>query len=87
MSSFGCVLYVGVTNNLIRRVEEHKMGAVEGFTSKYKIDKLVYYEYFTDINYAIYREKEIKGWRREKKTNLIKQKNPLFRDLYSELLG
>jgi putative endonuclease len=87
MSSFSQVLYIGVTNNLIRRVEEHKNGVVEGFTSKYKINRLVYYEHFFDINYAIKREKELKAWRREKKINLVKQSNHLFKDMYSELLG
>jgi putative endonuclease len=87
MSSFSQVLYIGVTNDLMRRVEEHKVGLVEGFTSKYKVNRLVYYEHFSDINFAIKREKELKAWRREKKINLISVSNPIFKDLYSELLG
>lgn len=86
VSSFSKVLYIGVTNNLIRRIEEHKNEITDGFTKKYKVNKLVYYEYFTDINFAIAREKEIKGWRRSKKINLIININPEWRDLYSELL-
>ena len=74
-------LYVGVTNNLERRVYEHKTGALPGFTSKYKIDRLVYYEETSDIRGAIAREKQIKGWLRRKKIELIESQNPLWVDL------
>lgn len=74
-------LYVGVANNLIRRVHEHKQKLVEGFTKKYNIDKLVYFEEFQDVNEAIAAEKKIKGWTRMKKIDLIKSMNPGFNDL------
>ena len=76
------VLYVGVTNNLIRRVYEHKQKFVEGFTKKYNIDKLVYYEMVNDVYSAITREKQIKGYSRGKKENLIHSFNPNWDDLY-----
>ena len=79
------VLYVGVTNNLVRRVYEHKNKAVEGFTEKYNVNKLVYYDATTDVRAAIAREKQIKGWVRQKKLNLISDLNPLWRDLYYEI--
>jgi putative endonuclease len=74
-------LYTGVTNNLMRRVREHKMGAGSGFTAKYKLDRLVYFERFEDIRNAIEREKRIKGWLRIKKIALIVSVNPAWRDL------
>ncbi len=86
MASVSGVLYIGVTNNLIRRVEEHKDEVVEGFTKKYQCKKLVYHEYFTDINYAISREKTLKGWVRGKKVALIRSVNPRWDDLYKDLL-
>ena len=70
------VLYVGVTNDLSRRIQEHQNGLTKGFTKKYNCYNLVYYEYFTDINMAIQREKQIKKWRREKKEKLISDFNP-----------
>ncbi|MEO0102027.1 MAG: GIY-YIG nuclease family protein [candidate division WOR-3 bacterium] len=79
------VLYTGVTNNLKRRVYEHKAKLVEGFTKKYNVTKLVYYEVFDDIYNAITREKKIKGGSRQKKVNLINRFNPDWRDLYEEL--
>ena len=81
MSSISEVLYIGVTNDLRRRYWEHKQGRIEGFTQKYKCKKLVYYEYFTDINCAIRKEKQLKNWHRDWKLNLIKQGNPNFIDL------
>ena len=66
------VMYIGVTNNLPRRLEEHKLGMVDGFTKKYVIHKLVYFETGPDINSAIAREKELKSWRRSKKDALVK---------------
>ena len=76
-------LYTGVTNNLIRRVGEHKSKMIECFTKKYNIDKLGYYEIYTDITDAIRREKQIKGGSR--KTKLIETMNPHWEDLYDEL--
>ena len=78
-------LYIGVTNNLARRVYEHKNGLLEGFTKKYKIDNLVYYESTEIIESAITREKQLKKWNRQWKINLIKRDNPEWNDLYSEL--
>ncbi len=77
------VLYTGVTNNLERRVYEHKNKLVEGFTEKYNVDKLVYYETSNDSIRAIEREKKLKKWRREWKENLIKKGNPNWADLSS----
>mgnify|MGYP001470585033 FL=1 len=79
-------LYIGVTNHLIRRVYEHKNGLLEGFTKKYKIDNLVYYELTTTIESAIKREKQLKKWNRQWKINLIEKNNPGWDDLYSELI-
>ena len=79
------VLYTGVTNNLIRRIYEHKEKLVDGFAKKYNITKLVYYEVFGDIENAIYREKQIKAGSRQKKINLINRMNKVWRDLYGEL--
>jgi putative endonuclease len=84
-NSLGTVLYTGVTNNLARRVFEHKSNAVEGFTSRYKLHKLVYYEVTGDINAAIQREKQIKGGSRKKKIELVNAINPEWRDLAEEL--
>ncbi len=74
-------LYTGITNNLTRRVYEHKHKLVEGFTSKYGLSRLVYYEVFDDIRLAIAREKQIKGWLRVRKLALIEAKNPEWNDL------
>jgi putative endonuclease len=81
MSNKSRTLYTGVTNDLERRVYEHKKKLVPGFTAKYKIDRLVYYEVTQDINAAISREKQIKGWLRAKKIALIESANPDWRDL------
>ena len=78
-------LYVGMTNNLIKRISEHKDGKIEGFTKKYKVNKLVYYEYFDYVNDAITREKRIKEWKREWKLKLIEKENLNWRDLYEDL--
>ena len=72
------VLYTGVTNNLERRMYEHKNKIIKGFTSKYNVNKLVYFEETKDVNEAIAREKEIKGWRRSKKVALIESVNPAW---------
>ena len=79
------VIYIGVTNNLERRIYEHKNKLIKGFTQKYNISKLVHFEETQDIYTAITREKEIKKWRREKKNKLITQANPNWQDL-SEIL-
>ncbi|MBI4652953.1 GIY-YIG nuclease family protein [Candidatus Kuenenbacteria bacterium] len=78
-------LYTGVTNNLTRRIYEHKEKLVKGFTKKYNIIKLVYYEIFNDIGNAILREKQIKGGSRAKKIKLIESINKEWKDLYDEL--
>lgn len=78
-------LYTGVTNNLERRMIEHRQGLVPGFTSRYRIFRLVHFELFGDIRDAIAREKEIKGWRRKKKMWLIERQNPLWEDLSEPL--
>ena len=80
-SKLGGTLYVGVTNNLVRRVFEHKSGAVEGFTEKYGIHHLVYFEQFEDIENAIRHEKRIKKWNRNWKVRLIGESNPNWTDL------
>jgi putative endonuclease len=77
------VLYVGVTNDLVRRCHEHKKKLVKGFTEKYNVDKLVYYEVFDFIELAIKREKQIKGYSREKKDMLIDNVNPERNELYN----
>lgn len=79
-------LYIGVTNNLLRRAGEHKAGAVDGFTKKYAVRNLVYFEETTDANSAIQREKQLKNWKREWKLELIEGVNPEWKDLYSEFL-
>lgn len=75
------VLYVGVTNNLEKRIREHKSGTIEGFTKKYNIHKLVYYETYSDIKEAINREKQLKGWSRDKKNQIIGKNNPEWREI------
>src|SRR6266853_649943 len=75
------VLYIGVTNGLERRVLQHKDGLFVGFTKRYEVKRLVYFEGFGDVREAISREKQIKGWRREKKLALIRRMNPKLRDL------
>lgn len=84
MTNKSRTLYTGITNNLMRRVYEHKNKLIEGFTKKYNIQFLVYYEAGSDINTAIMREKEIKGWLRKKKISLIDSVNPQWKDLSEE---
>lgn len=79
-------LYTGVTSDLIKRVYQHKSNLIEGFTKKYGIHHLIYYEIFDDIAEAIAREKCIKKWRRQWKLGLIERMNPQWRDLYESLL-
>ena len=86
-STSNYTIYTGVTNNLVRRVNEHRTGAdPDGFTTKYAVKKLVYYESTHDVLSAIEREKQIKSWSRKKKNTLIAGINPAWRDLYPELL-
>jgi putative endonuclease len=84
MTNRSKTLYTGVTNNLVRRVWEHKTGSGSEFAAKYKIDRLVYFERFTDVRNAIAREKQIKGLLRIKKIALIVALNPAWRDLSAE---
>jgi putative endonuclease len=79
-------LYVGVTSNLIRRVYEHKNNIIKGFTAKYKVHNLVYYEQGEYIAGAIEREKQLKKWNRKWKIELIEKDNPTWRDLYQDIL-
>jgi len=85
LASRSRVLYVGVTNNLELRVFQHKKGTTPGFTKRYYVSKLVYYEIWADIRGAITREKQLKGWLRSKKVALIESKNPKWLDLSVEL--
>ena len=86
-STSNYTIYTGVTNNLVRRVYEHRTGTdPDGFTTKYAVKKLVYYESTHDVLSAIEREKQIKSWSRKKKNTLIAGINPAWRDLYPELL-
>ena len=80
------VLYTGVTNDIIRRIFEHKEGMVDGFTKKYHLHQLVYYEIFNRIEEAIKREKQIKNYQRIWKVELIENQNPKWKDLYSDLV-
>ena len=75
------VMYIGVTNDLERRVYEHKQELIEGFTKRYHVHKLVYFETTTDVRSAIEREKQLKGWRRARKNELVESMNPEWRDL------
>ena len=79
-------LYIGVTNGLIRRVYEHKTGLIDGFTKKYNVHLLVYYERFDDIKSAIQHEKRLKKWNRKWKLELIEKDNPEWKDLYEDLI-
>jgi putative endonuclease len=81
MSSFRCVIYIGVTGDLERRVQEHRARIEEGFTRKYRCNQLVYFEEFATPEEAISREKQIKAYRREKKIQLIERMNPEWHDL------
>jgi putative endonuclease len=78
-------LYIGVTSNLADRIDKHKQGMYDGFTKKYKVDKLVYYEIYGDVYEAITKEKQLKKWNREWKIKLIEKNNPGWKDLYDDL--
>ncbi len=84
---YNTVLYIGVTNDLKRRVYEHKHKMQKGFSAEYNLSKLVYYEQFFDITQAIDREKQLKKWNRAWKNHLIDKFNPSWRDLYDEICG
>jgi putative endonuclease len=86
-NKYNKVLYTGVTSNVFKRVNEHKEKQIEGFTSRYSVTKLVYYEEFETMPEAIAREKQIKGGSRQKKLDLIKSKNPEWKDLYEDFFA
>ncbi|HHX8307734.1 TPA: GIY-YIG nuclease family protein [Vibrio diabolicus] len=83
-SNNNAVLYIGVTSQLPQRIWQHKNGVVEGFTKKYNVHKLVYFELFEDMATAITREKQLKQWKREWKLDLVRETNPNFLDLSTE---
>ena len=86
-NKFNTTIYTGVTRDLVRRVYEHKHHADQNsFTAKYDITKLVYYESTSDVNAAIEREKQIKGWNRKRKNKLVESKNPSWAELYDSIL-
>lgn len=85
-SKIGGTLYVGVTNDLIRRCHEHRTGAADSFSRKYKTHRLVYFEEYGDVEHAILQEKRVKRWQRSWKVQLIEAKNPNWDDLYPGLL-
>ena len=87
MSNHSRTLYIRVTNDIDRRVWEHKTGAVKGFTSRYRMNKLVHYETFQNVNDAIAREKQLKSWLRRKKVALLEERNPDWDDLNSGWFG
>ena len=78
-------LYIGVTNNFVRRVYEHKNGLIDGFTKKYDIKLLVYFEFYEYVYHALQRERTLKRWRREWKIKRIEESNPYWKDLYEAL--
>lgn len=83
----GGTLYIGVTNDLVRRVYEHREGVTDGFTKRYGLTRLVYFEQFEDPADAISREKKLKHWRRQWKVELIENSNPTWRDLWPDITG
>ena len=84
-SGIGGTLYIGVTNDLVRRVYEHKSAAVEGFTKKHDVKRLIYFEQYEDIENAIRREKRLKKWNRKWKIRLVEENNPNWSDLYPDI--
>ena len=86
-SRIGGTLYIGVTNDIVRRVGEHKLKLAEGFTKKHEVTRLVYFEAFDHIEHAIQREKRLKKWTRAWKIALIEKQNPDWIDLYPEIAG
>lgn len=87
MSPNNKVVYVGVTNDLMKRIRQHRNKLIDGFTKKYNVTKLVHYEEFKDPISAIEREKQLKGGSRQKKLDLVRNKNPHYDDLYEETIG
>lgn len=85
-SKYNGTLYIGITSNLVKRIFEHKNKYIEGFTSKYSVDKLVYFEQHSNIESAILREKQLKKWNRVWKIRLIEKENPKWSDLYYEII-
>lgn len=85
-NNYNTTLYIGVTSNIIKRVWEHKNHVVEGFTDRYRLTKLIYYEFFDDMKQAISREKQLKRWSRLKKDLLITKMNPDLKDLFNTLV-
>ena len=85
LSSLSGTLYVGLTDNLWKRVEEHKAGVFDGFTRKYKVNRLIYFETYNNSTIAANREQQIKKWRREKKIALFAKSNPQWKDLFLEV--
>lgn len=79
------VMYIGITNDLQRRICEHKSGKIPGFTEKYRVNKLVFYEAYREVTAAIAREKQLKGWSRSKKNSLVEMMNPEWKNLYESL--
>jgi putative endonuclease len=84
-SALGGTLYIGITNDLVRRIYEHRMGLADGFTKKYGIHRLVYFEQYNDVEAAIQREKRLKKWNRAWKIRLIEESNPDWLDLYPQI--
>jgi putative endonuclease len=80
-------LYNGVTNDLVRRAYDHKSNVIQGFTEKYRVHNLVYYESYTDVRDALTREKRLKKWKRQWKINLIERNNPDWIDLYEQIIS
>ena len=80
-NEYNNVMYIGVTNDLRRRVYEHKSGKIEGFTKQYKVHKLVYFESGHDVKAALAREKQLKGWKRERKNALVESVNPEWKEI------
>ena len=85
-NQYNTVLYIGVTNNLVKRIYEHKQKLVDGFSKKYNLNKLVYFEITEDVNSAISREKQLKNYSRDKKDGLISTNNPDWKDLYNDII-
>jgi putative endonuclease len=84
LGSYSGTLYIGVTGNLRRRIWQHRQHAIEGFTAKYDVTRLLYFETYNEVSNAIGREKQLKGWRRTKKIALIEKRNPKWEDLSRE---
>ena len=81
------VLYIGMTNDLARRISEHRSGELPGFTTDYRCNKLIYYEHYSNVDEAIARETQLKKWSRAKKVELIERMNPRWVDLFEEVSG